>query len=215
VVGLFAQAAPQQYLSDAKQALDSVAPSGLKQDDALQLADLKKDFADLQAAYGASIGPPADAGKAPVVSTGQQAVSDWQGKYATVETDLILVGDVGGQAKGQLDQFRASLEMFYNAAVERAINATAPPPNTPLVQTSTCPQVAPSVSREAVSLLDRVQTIADDTLSGKVPKDEAIATSGSKELREAGKVSVDRAWLDEILADVGHLKLLLQESSAK
>jgi hypothetical protein len=214
-VGLLAQATPQQYLSDAKQALDSVATNGLKPSDAKPMADLNKDFADLQAAYVAAIGVPAAAGATQPVSTGQQGVSDWQGKYSAVETDLIIVGDVGGPVKGQLDQFRASLEKFYNTALDQAIKASAPPPEAPLVQTSTCPPVAASASHEAVSLLDRVQTIVDDTLNGRVPKDKAVASSGSKELRDAGKVSIDRAALDEILAEVGHLKLLLQDSSAK
>src|SRR5229473_1893932 len=84
-VGLLAQATPQQYLSTAKQALDSVGASSLKPADAKPMADLKKDFADLQAAFVATIGVPASAGTARPISAGQQGVSDWQSKYAAVE----------------------------------------------------------------------------------------------------------------------------------
>src|SRR6266849_2487304 len=122
-VVLLAQATPQRYLNDAKNALDSIATSGLKQDHAKQMADLKRDFADLQALYGASSRSAAAAGKSTPASTGQQGLSDWQNKYSAVHTDLILVGDIGGQAKGQLDQFRTRLEIFYNAAIAQAIAA--------------------------------------------------------------------------------------------
>jgi hypothetical protein len=66
-----------------------------------------------------------------------------------------------------------------------------------------------------VSLLDRMQTIVDDALAGRIPKDRAVATNGSKVLREAGKVSIDRAALDEMRAEIAHLKITLQEASAK
>ena len=222
-VVLLAQATPQQYLNDAKQALDAIATTGLSQDNAKAMSDLKRDFADLQGAYAAASRapvvrppPPAAAGNTAPVSTGQQVMSDWQNKYSAVHTDLILVGDIGGQAKGQLDQFRARLERFYNAALDQSVAAAiAPPPQTPAVQTSACPSVAAPVGREAVSLLDRMQTLVDDALAGKVRSSEAVATSGSKEIREAGQVTIGRASLVEMRAEVAHLKLLLQESSTK
>jgi hypothetical protein len=202
------QANPQQYLNDARSALDSVPTTGLSEDNAKTLADVRRDFASLETAYRAPE-------KAPSRSAAQQASSDWQRVYAAVQTDLILATDTRGPGKGRFDRFQAALEKFYNAAIDRAIaSATAPQPQTTSVSTA-CPSVAPSVAAEATVLLDRIQTLVDDALNGKATGDPVAAKSGVKELREAGRVSIERTALDEILAEVGMLRLMLQSTSAK
>jgi hypothetical protein len=213
VVVLGAQGTPRQYLNDAKQALDAISPSGLSQDAAKALTDLKRDFAELQTAFQDSIGATSAA------PTRQPLTADWHRKYATVQTDLILADSPSSPAHAKFDEFRSRLEKFNTAAIDQAVTKATPSLQTmpiPVVTPqATCPPVAPSVSRDAVSLLDRMQTIVDDALAGRIPKDQAVATNGSKVLREAGKVSIDRAALDEMRAEIAHLKITLQEASAK
>src|ERR1700736_4869759 len=84
VVVLGAQGTPQQYLNDAKQALDAISPTGLSPDAGKALTDLKPDFPELQTAFQDSIGAISAA------PTRQPLTADWQRKYATVQTDLIL-----------------------------------------------------------------------------------------------------------------------------
>jgi hypothetical protein len=66
--------------------------------------------------------------------------------------------------------------------------------------------------KTALVLLDRIDKLVDEALqdkSDKKSKKEAVGTSGSVEGR-AGKVIVDRATLDEILAHVAQIKMMLQ-----
>ena len=210
-VGLGAQTTPQQYLTSARQSLDAVSSDGLDSDVVSGIAALRKDFADLQAAYAVAVGGPAAA--AVTQAPGELGAGDWQSKYALADTDLLLIGDIGGQTSAQLNQFRTNLEKFFNAAVNQAIANVAAPTAAPAVpSTAACPQVAESVGREATSVLDRVETIVSDTLDGKAPTGGAVATAGVKDVRDAGRVSADRAALDEILTELTHLKLILQTS---
>jgi hypothetical protein len=73
----------------------------------------------------------------------------------------------------------------------------------------------------ALMLLDRMQTLIDEALSGKKPakKSEAggVATSGtvnngsaSSGIQGSGKVMMDRAALDEIRAEIAQIKTMLQ-----
>lgn len=66
--------------------------------------------------------------------------------------------------------------------------------------------------KTALVLLDRVNKLVEEALRDnpdKKSKKDAVGTSGSVE-GKAGKVIVDRATLDEILAHVGQIKMMLQ-----
>ena len=71
----------------------------------------------------------------------------------------------------------------------------------------------------ALVLLDRMQALIDEALSGKKPtkKPAAVGTSGtanngsaSSGLSGSGKVTLDRAALDEIRAEIAQIKTMLQ-----
>lgn len=99
------------------------------------------------------------------------------------------------------------------------------PPAQPTQVSPANPSIPPPSAdpdrRTALVLLDRIDTLVSDALqvasdksdksdrSDKKSKDRAVATSGSLE-GKAGRVMVDRATLDEILAHVAQVKIMLQ-----
>ena len=67
--------------------------------------------------------------------------------------------------------------------------------------------------KTALVLLDRVQKLAEQALQeksdNKKSKDASVGTSGTLEGR-SGRLTIDRAALDEILADIAQVKMMLQ-----
>ena len=63
----------------------------------------------------------------------------------------------------------------------------------------------------ALMLLDRVAAVLDAAISGKKTKTGAVGTSGSDD--GTAKVVVDRAALDEMRAEIAHIRLLLKNES--
>jgi hypothetical protein len=79
-----------------------------------------------------------------------------------------------------------------------------------------CPSTTP-ISPDALVLLNRVETLVANALDEKkaaAQKSQATGTVG-KGLEGFGRVSVDRADLDEIRANVEQIKVLLQTYIAK
>jgi len=70
----------------------------------------------------------------------------------------------------------------------------------------------------ATALLDRIEAIVNDALQDESSKDKkdkdkeskAVGTSGKLE-DKAGKLTIDRSALDEILAEVGLLKTMIRK----
>jgi len=89
------------------------------------------------------------------------------------------------------------------------IPAPTPTPTTPNATTPAVPSPTGDGST-ALALLDRIGQIIDDALAERPSsKSGAVATSGSLE-GKAGKVTVDRAALDELRAEVSMLKAMLR-----
>ncbi len=97
--------------------------------------------------------------------------------------------------------------------------APTPTPTTPDAAAPTVRQADPD-RKTALMLLDRIGSLIDEALegtsgtsgtSGKSDKSssKAVGTSG-RLVEKAGKVTVDRAALDEIRAEVAQIKLMLQ-----
>lgn len=90
--------------------------------------------------------------------------------------------------------------------------APTPTPTAAPANPSTPPPSNDPDKRMALVLLDRIDKLVEETLrdkSDKKAKDGAVGTSGTLE-GKAGRVTVDRATLDEILAHVAQVKMMLQ-----
>jgi len=102
--------------------------------------------------------------------------------------------------------------------------ATTRPPAEQLPAPTPTPTAAPTVPatlnpvntdpdrRTALALLDRIDKLVGQALqesSDKKSKNGTAGTSGSLE-GKSGRVTVDRATLDEILAEVAQVKMMLQ-----
>jgi hypothetical protein len=104
--------------------------------------------------------------------------------------------------------------------------AGEPQPNPPMTQPTGAQPPAVAATdidhRTALMLLDRMQALVEAALTGKKPtkKSEsggAVGTSGtmtnesaSSGIAGSGKVTIDRASLDEILAEIAQIKTTLQ-----
>jgi hypothetical protein len=105
----------------------------------------------------------------------------------------------------------------------------APTPAQPTEQQTVTPQQPAAVPtpsldpdrKTALVLLDRIETLVENALEDKSDKDKsdkdkAVATSGNAEIKtgslegKSGRVTVDRATLDEILSEVAQVKMMLQ-----
>jgi len=101
------------------------------------------------------------------------------------------------------------------------IPATTPSPATAAPESS-APQSAAAAARTAgidpstaLQLLDRVQSILDGATKGESPTSlKPVGTSGTKGGKNAaasGKVTIDRALVDEIRAEIDQIKALLKQ----
>jgi hypothetical protein len=99
--------------------------------------------------------------------------------------------------------------------------ATAPSPATAPPETST-PRTPPAPAHTAgidpstaLQLLDRVQSILDGAAKGESPTSlNPVGTSGTKGGKNgaaSGKVTIDRALVDEIRAEIDQIKALLKQ----
>jgi hypothetical protein len=81
----------------------------------------------------------------------------------------------------------------------------------PIPDAQVCPSTTP-LSPDSLVLLNRVQTLVGTALDQKIAAQQKVTATGTvgKGLEGLGRVSVDRADLDEIRADVEQIKILLQ-----
>jgi type IV secretory pathway VirB10-like protein len=87
---------------------------------------------------------------------------------------------------------------------------TAAPANVPPYPST--PSMDPD-RKTALALLDRVEKLVDDALQeksdDKKSKNGSVGTSGTLEGR-SGRLTIDRATLDEILANISQVRMMLQ-----
>jgi hypothetical protein len=140
--------------------------------------------------------------------------TEWRAKYTMVDNTVLgLIGSTTNAApsdggtpgaatgvanldatvRGQLQEFRSQLQMFYARQMGQA------------------PQPTPSTtSNGADVLLDRMASIIDDALAGRPGTSRAVGTSGAKgSLASAGMVTIERQQLDEIRAEIAQLRAML------
>jgi hypothetical protein len=197
-------ATPQMHLDRARQILDGVAVP-LQTDEGKKLATLKEHFAELATMYllPASRPDAASSVAAPVGTTGTAPSdkADWRPKYRVVENDLDgLIA--ASSARDQLEDFRRELRMFYAGTMGQpgAISGGASPSGAALpAQAPAAAAAMPRVETEfgtALALIDRMQRILDEAA-----KDEM------------GKVSLDRANIDELRAELAQIRTILEARS--
>jgi hypothetical protein len=223
-------------LSEAKDALGRVPEgSGAL---AQSIADLRRDFAMLQSMYVAqnatSAVPGAGssvAGITTVTSTGAATsgigtvgagsktnsavgtsgsvapATDWRTQYALVSSDVAMLTATGDDSN---DNVRMALREFKDRLEKFFASTLGPAPQSPSAATGQSPSSAtarpdgepPPETRsnsEAIALLERMQKLLDRQQS-----------DDGRTLKSAGKVTLDRADLDEIASEIQQLKVMLQ-----
>jgi hypothetical protein len=230
--------AAREHLAAAADALDGINATTLPADAAARIETIRRDFGQLRSSLGGAPGGTAgwqgayDAVQADVTALIGPPPGAESGSPSTSLPSLDTV------TRGSLELFRASLMQLQNAlsaappassgapAAPRATPAVAPPPPAmaaPGGGTAANPTASPTPASAsgqpasgvdatgAAALLDRIDAILSAALAGKpLPQAEApVGTSGSNKQHSAGKISVDRAALDEILAEVQQLRVML------
>jgi len=230
---------PEELLNDATQLLGTLTTgqsaggsqiATLKQD----FADFASAY--LAGPVPPATGTPGAVG----TSGRPDANGDWRAKYQRVESDLTtLLGPVGGAPsplaaqldpgiRKRLEDVRSRLQTFYAATLGQANGnpvahtgvaqpgaanapAAAPPvaPTAEAPQTPAQPPAAPGTASppqpngapppqidtqwgSALALLDRMQRILDDAI------------------KQPGKISLDRAGIDEMRAEVAQIRAMLR-----
>jgi hypothetical protein len=215
------QNSPQGNLDAARRVLDRINTSSLSGDASKKIAELGRDLNDLAAAYGSSTASRAGgAGTGSAASPAEGSTGgDWRTKYTLVDNAVLgLLGsstnvapsdtvrtsgpapgvaNLDATVRGQLQEFRSQLQMFYAKQVGQAPQPTA----------------SRTKSNGVDVLLDRMAAIIDAALAGKPgpSSTRAVGTSGTKgALSSAGMVTIERQQLDEIRAEIEQLRSILQ-----
>ena len=211
----------QQYLASAIDALNGVDTSALRGETASGVVAVRQDFERMRAAL-----------------TNPGANGDWRTAYSAVERDLsTLLQPAGGQpgaspgapqgspmaldtvTRGSLELFRTNLALFQQSMPAAPANPGAPAAGTPTQSGAQNPPAQTTSSLNASgagALLDRIDAIVSAALGNKPtpPPDTAVGTAGKvpsvDKKSSSGKVTIDRAALDEILAEVRQLKVMLR-----
>ena len=139
----------------------------------------------------------------------------------------VLSGSLMAQQPGEPAQVPPPTQTPLTVAAPKTPPAPQPPVSRPPAEQQPAPTLTPTATpaipatpspandpdrKTALGLLDRIDTLVEEALqdkSDRKSKDGAVGTSGSLE-GKAGKVVVDRATLDEILAHVAQVKIMLQ-----
>lgn len=213
------QMSPQSQLDEASRALESINAASLTGDAAARVAAVRNEFNDLRAAYGT--GAPTSPG-----------APDWHAKYTALDKDLgdLAGGSVAPTVRAAVQDFRTHVQTFYASTLGRpgsqmpgaATTGTSIPSANPGAPPAAAAP-APSSDNGAGALLDRITDVIDQSL-GHSPANPDGAKSGTPGAKgttgvlpgvssksAAGKVSVDRAALDEIRAEVEQLKIMLRQ----
>lgn len=109
--------------------------------------------------------------------------------------------------------------------------AATPDTPTPPIPNIAAAAAAPSMDpdrKTALALLDRAQALVEDALqndsdkseksqkSDKSNKNRAVGTSGTADVKpgsleaKSGRITVDRAMLDEVLSEIAQVRMMLQ-----
>jgi hypothetical protein len=196
------------------------------------LADLRRDFESLQSIYLAqnpatgtsaagavgTAGTSAARAVGSAGSTRSPRAGDWRAQYSVVSSDIAALmaapaGSAGvGTANGEVGSLRVALQEL-RTRLERFSSVAGGPTPAPAVSAAASSQspstdpakplevTAPAkTNAEATMLLQRMQLL----LSHQESDDR-------KSLKLAGKVMMNRADLDEILAEIQELTLMLQQ----
>ena len=206
-------ATPESYLTEATRLLANLAASA-SADTVKAIAPLRADFDDLASAYLAqtkrAAGVEGAIGTSGTSSAPTDARSggDWRNLYATVERDFTAVlPRINGDARRQMELAHQNLQLFYTATLGPApgANPVAHTGADGVAPTAAAPQTAPiqpapgSVDPDRATilmLLERIEKLAADPLNAG--KD--------------GKVTIDRAALDEIVAEIAQIKTMLRRN---
>jgi hypothetical protein len=216
-------------LNEARLTLDTLpAATGAS---AGPLADLRRDFESLQSMYMAqnpatgtsAVGAVGTAGTKAVRavgsagSTGSARAADWRAQYSVVSSDIAALmaapaGNAGvgtanaevGSLRVSLQELRTRLERFSSLAggpiATPAVSAAAPSQSPSTLAAQPLEVTAPAkTNAEAAMLLERMQLLLSHQQS-----------DDGKSLKLAGKVMMNRADIDEILAEIQALTLMLQ-----
>jgi hypothetical protein len=228
------QTQPLTLLNEAKQILETVPDTVA---DPPALANLRRDFATLQAMYlaqtssspstaaggssrtgittGAStgvVGAAGGAGSQPVGTSGSLplvAPADWRTQYALVSSDIAAL-DAAGNINPRSDALRTSLEQLRSRLEKfftSTISQTASPPGSTIAAPQPSPQAATSPKPDA-------ETRANSEALALLQRMEALLNRNidnkGDSLKESGLVKMDRADVDEIKAEIADLKAMLR-----
>jgi hypothetical protein len=232
------QVRPEESLNQVTQLLGTVTPSQPPAAD--RIASLKNDFTDFASAYFAASAAPATATPGAVgTSARADARADWRPKYQRVEADLAaLLGPVGGGARSvsaapldpdtraRLESIRSRLQIFYAGTLSqpdgnpiahtgtpqaREIDAPAAA-RAPVAPTAQAPQTmrsespAPAAAAPAPSDIAQVDTQWGTALA-MLDRMQRILDEATK---DPDKVSLDRASIDEMRAEIAQVRSMLQ-----
>jgi len=217
-------------LDEARLTLDTLpAATGAS---AGPIADLRRDFESLQSMYMAQKPATGTSAAGAVGTAGTNAVravgsagsagsaraGDWRAQYSVVSGDIAALiaaptGNAGvatanpevGSLRVSLQELRTRLERFSSLAggpiATPAVPAAAPSQSPSTVPAQPLEVTAPAkTNAEAAMLLQRMQLL--------LSHQESI---DGRNLKLAGKVTMNRADLDEILAEIQELTLMLQQ----
>jgi hypothetical protein len=226
-----AQSRSLDRLHEAQQALAALpkTPSATT----APMNDLRRDFEELlsmfnaQSAAGSKVnGTPAiprptgaigiGAPEAAAVGTSGSVASaratDWRMQYAAVNSDLgrILATSTGANApddglRTALMDFQTRLESFYTSTLSSSPAAITPAATTPASATPVTPTQPPASGvtdtnlAQAIVLLQRMEMLLNRQQS-----------DDGRSLKSSGKVTLDRADIDEILAEIQSLRAMLR-----
>jgi hypothetical protein len=220
----------QEHLSAAADALNGINSSALKGGAATGVASVRRDFQQMQNALTNPGSSTTDWRSAySMIERDLTALIGSPGRATTAGGQPAGLPELDSVTSGGLELFRSSLELFYTTML-----AVQPPPGTTsrpasstgaqssgFLSTAQAPPAGatgrtPIDANGAAALLDRIDAIVSAILENRpIPgSDVAVGTSGTTPSTDkkntAGRVTVDRATLDEVLAEVQQLKVMLR-----
>ena len=228
------QTQPLILLNEAKQILETVPDTVA---DPPALANLRRDFATLQAMYlaqtssspgtaaggssrtgittGAStgvVGAAGGAGSQPVGTSGSLplvAPADWRTQYALVSSDIAAL-DAAGNINPRSDALRTSLEQL-RSRLEKFFTSTLSQTALPPASTRAASQPSPQAITPPTPA---AETRANSEALALLQRMEVLLNRNTDDkdhrLKEAGLVKMDRADVDEIKAEIADLKAMLR-----
>lgn len=205
-----------------------------------QIAALKRDFTDFASSYlGARDQAPSATAGAVGTSGRSEPRADWRAKYERVEADLAsLLGQPGSQApasarldsdtRTRLENLRARLRTFYAATLGEPdgnpvahtgaspTRAGAAAQQNPIAPTAQAPQTersdSPAAGASAVAAPVAGDIVAqiDTSFGTELALLDRMQRILDAAVKDPGKLSIDRASIDEMRAEVAQIRAALQ-----